>query len=320
MTLCILNCTLNPLLPFLLCGLVVQVPESQVEAFSTALRTLLGFGHVSAAGSAQVHVLPVSMGAQNFANEQLHVVMAVKCPSAVQVLHFSAVPMGDSGHAAFVKVALSPPNDASNPSSFNNLYKGPSVALLYSVHLSVRCPAATRRREVEAVLAHAATELATELASVAAGAEAPLVLVCGDMNQPVALDYPPNEWEALARDLNGARLPLDDGGRAAFAEAHLYPSFSLRPTADIMRKHHEFVVPASTAWNGAAVDFILANIQVPQGPKDTSELKRKSAAIRGSEGGVSSLPSTRNVAVTGSWVVPSTASDHFPVVADFVVG
>lgn len=312
------------------------MPASQVDSFSAALRTNLDFGHVSAAGSAQVHVLPASMGTKNFANEQLHVLMAVKCPSAAQVLRFDAVPMGDSGHAAFAKVVLSPTYNAGNPRSYNNFNQGPAVALLYSVHLSVRCPAATRRREVEAVLAHAAAEMATELAPAAAEAgsaakdtvptsarnpAAPLVLVCGDMNQPVALDYPPYEWEALARDLTAARLPLDDGGRAAFADAHLYPSFSLVPAVDnIQKKHQEFVVPASTAWNGAAVDFILANVEEVRSPTESTEKDSKSRTLRGGDGSVSILASTHNVAATGSWVVPSTASDHFPVVADFTVG
>jgi hypothetical protein len=281
------------------------------------------------------------MGTSHFANERLHVMVALKSSGAgAQVLQFSAVPTGASGHAAFAEVSLSSPANADSNSITPG--QGPATALVYSVHLSVRCPAATRRFEVEAVLAHAAAKVAAASAAAAAVAEGvgalpggpvsslvvPLVLVGGDMNQPVALDYPAGEWSAMARDLTAANLPLDDGGREAFTHAGFLPAFTLgvdasllpdeatEQTDDRADQRRVFVTPASTAWNGAAVDFLYANVKRSTGPTSTTTGGLPRSTTR--DGG--SVPATRGVAAAGSWVVPSTASDHFPVVVDFVLG
>ena len=233
-----------------------EVPQSLVEETRRRLRNL-GYEHSVAAGSADVHVLPASSA--GFPGQRLHVLVASKLP----LLQSAAVPMHD-GHAAMVEVDMSSYRAAAAPS-----------LLVYSVHLSVRCNATKRRDEIVAVLRDAATRQ-----RAASGARP--VIIAGDMNQPNAADYPTAEWDAMAVDLLQAKLPLSDGVMDALRARGFVPTHE----AALVRRP----VPATSAWNGALVDYCYI---------DSRGLQRE-------------------LRVEASYVFHTLASDHLPLVVDFL--
>lgn len=230
-----------------------EVPPSLLDSLRKRLH-VLGLVYFVAAGSADVHILDPSVGV--FPNERLHVAVASKLPFRRN----GAAPMLD-GHAAFAEVAL----DAT------------TSALLYSVHLSVRCEATKRRDEVAAVVEHARTH----------GMPHVLTIVAGDMNQPNEADYPEQEWAAIADDMRRAKLDLSDGAMECMRAAGFEPTFDMAATARPL--------PATTAWNGALVDYIYVS--------------KREATLWG--GGLQ----TR---VEGTWAYHTLASDHLPLVADVI--
>ena len=78
-----------------------------------------------------------------------------------------------------------------------------------------------------------------------------LTLIAGDFNQPNEGDYPAAEWAKIAEDMTRAKLDLDDGAMERMRSAGFVPTFE---AADSPSPR-----PATTAWNGALVDYIYAN-------------------------------------------------------------
>ena len=158
--------------------LLQEVPKSAVPQIEKRLASA-GFPHCVAAGSADAHVLPAE---QSYPGERLHVVLASRLP----LLRHAVVPMLD-GHAAFAEVDLGAATSSA---------KEPKSALLYTLHLSVRCEASKRRDEVDAVLRHAAslTNTSTAAGETAPASDSAPILIAGDFNQPNEIDYPAEEW------------------------------------------------------------------------------------------------------------------------------
>lgn len=238
-----------------------EVPPSLLEPLRARLKATCGlsFSNVIAAGSADVHILDPAVGV--YPNERLHVVLASRVPFA----RCAAVPMLD-GNAAFAELCL----DAA----------GKRTALLYCLHLSVRCEASKRRDEVAAVLEHAKA-----LGGGGGGGDGSgrLTLIAGDFNQPNASDYPEAEWAAIADDMTRAKLDLDDGAMACLRAAGFVPTFEAAKNPRPL--------PTTTAWNGALVDYIYTNNQ----------------------------PRRHHVEVDATYVYHTLASDHLPLVCDLVV-
>lgn len=212
-----------------------------------------------------------------------------------------AAPMLD-GAAAFAEVVLPPTS-------------GGNSLLVYSIHLSTRCPPTKRRQEVEAVLRHATVRATggadNALANDAtAGRPAPIAtLVAGDFNQPNEDDYPSDEWAVLAADLDAARLPRTDGAMAAMRAAGFVPSWE-RPEA-VARP-----LAASSAWNGAIVDycFVRANgVACEHGKGSQQALHHHQHHHRHHRHG--STPG--GITVEASYFYHTLASDHLPLVVDF---
>lgn len=195
-----------------------EVPPSLLSSLREKLASIHGLAHFVAAGSADVHVLDPSVGI--FPNERLHVVVASKLPFR----RSGAVPMLD-GNAAFAEVELD----------------GATSALVYSLHLSVRCEASKRRDEVASVVDHAHAQRMPHA----------LTLIAGDMNQPNEVDYPGAEWEAIAADMRRAKLDLSDGARDFLRGAEFETTFEAAAAPKPL--------PSTTAWNGALVDYIYIN-------------------------------------------------------------
>ena len=230
--------------------LLQEVPKSVLPDLYRRLAAI-GFPHVVAGGSADAHVLADDIA--SYPGERLHVVLASRLP-----LHSStAVPMLD-GHAAFAEVDLS------------SAAPGAPNLLLYTLHLSVRCEASKRMHEVEAVIKDVAARGALGLPSI----------VCGDFNQPNQCDYPAAEWAAIAKDMAFAKLPLTDGAMDALREAGYTPSWEVALTPRPLA--------ASSAWNGAVVDYCYTK-----------------------------LPPRSGIAVEATYVYHTELSDHLPLVVDF---
>ena len=236
-----------------------EVPLSLIPKLQQRLAAL-GMPHGVSAGSADVHVLDPSVGV--YANERLHVYLASRLPFR----RSAAVPMLD-GHAAFAEVELSPADGTST------IKQKASSALVYSAHLSVRCPSGKRREEVSAVLGHAQS----------LGEPEKLTLIAGDFNQANEADYPPAEWAAIAEDMKRAKLDLNDGAMDAMRAAGFVPTFeaAVRPAP----------LPATTAWNGALVDYIYINHPASRG----------------------------HARVLATRALHTLASDHLPLVCDVVI-
>jgi len=228
----------------------------------------LGYNYSVAAGSADVHTLPATH--PRFSNERLHVMLLSKLP----LRQASAVPMLD-GNAAFADVHL--------PAAMTGAKEDLSV-MAYSVHLSVRCKPAKRQREIASVLAHAKHMIKRQTGQLAHG-KSPLVLIAGDMNQPNANDYPAAEWQVIKDDMAEAGLSPTDGVMPMLRSAGFTPSFEIA----LNRRP----LPASTAWNGAVVDYCYVRRAQPA--------------------------SKTNFEVEASYAYYTTASDHLPIVTDFVV-
>jgi endonuclease/exonuclease/phosphatase family metal-dependent hydrolase len=167
--------------------LLQEVPASLVKTVERRLATF-GYPHTIAASSGDAHVLPSSCA---FPGQRLHVLVSSRLPFRQS----GAVPMLD-GHAAFAEIAL--PLPASSVPAAGSLTSSVFSALVYSVHLSVRCEGAKRCAEVGAVLSHVAERRR-------AGVEA-VALIGGDLNQPNEADYPSQEWRVIAEDLRRAKL------------------------------------------------------------------------------------------------------------------
>ena len=241
-----------------------EVPQSELEAFKRRLAAL-GYPHAVAAGCADVHVL--SAGSKAFPGERLHVMVASRLP----LLQSAAVPMLD-GHAAFAEIAL----DDEHKTARKSTLQQPRSVAIYSVHLSVRCEAHKRRREVEAVLRHA------RHAHQAPATGIPTFIV-GDFNQPNECDYTPSEWAVIADDMTRAKLELSDGAMDAMRAKGFTPSWEAAAVARPLA--------ASSAWNGAVVDYCY----VSQGM---------------------ATDGTSALEVESTYFLHTLASDHLPLVVD----
>ena len=157
-----------------------EVPASALEYLSSKLRSM-GFLHFVAAGSADVHVLPADMPNFPFPGDRLHACLASK----LEVASTEVIPMLD-GHAAHAEVKL------------GKLGGNAGNVLIYSAHLSVRCPGSKRRAEVDALIRHFSSH--TSLS--------PFIILGGDLNQPTEQDYPEKEWAAIAADMRNAGLEV----------------------------------------------------------------------------------------------------------------
>ena len=246
--------------------LLQEVPQSAVADLARRLAAM-GYPHHVAAGSADAHVLSADSAA--YPRERLHVMVA----SRLAMRRSAAVPMLD-GHAAFAELSL-------------GTHAG--ALCVYSAHLSVRCDASKRRREMEALLRHARD-------AAAGGA----VLVGGDFNQPNAGDYPPHEWAAIAADLARAQLALTDGVMDTLRADGYTPSWEAATT--------QTPLAATSAWNGAVVDYIYA------------KLPAAAAAARGGGGGGTGGALWQLLGVEASYFYHTLASDHLPLVVDYAVG
>ena len=125
---------------------------------------------------------------------------------------------------------------------------------------------------------------AITIASAAGAAPGQPVLISGDFNQPNEGDYPADEWAAIAKDMEFAKLPLTDGAMDALRAAGFAPSWELAEKARPL--------VGSSAWNGAVVDYCYVPSQ------------------RGRRGGL---------AVEATYFWHTDASDHLPLVVDFRV-
>ena len=212
------------------------------------------------------------------------------------------------------------------------------MARVYSVHLSVRCDGETRRQEVAALLDHAAAMLEKASTTFKEGEEdedakgkkeegssssssssssgllsslppvVALTLLGGDFNQPNEGDYPPDEWAAMAGDMERAKLPLSDGVRDSLAAAGFTPTFQQQQQQQQQCKtpSRHSPMPATTAWNGAVVDYLYVRHPPPQ--MDEAEGKEKKA---GRTGEVSFLD------CESTYIHSTLTSDHLPLIVDF---
>lgn len=127
------------------------------------------------------------------------------------------------------------------------------------------------------MLAHATAKRAGRHGSLR-----PLAVVAGDLNQPNERDYPPHEWEVIAQDLARAKLAASDGVMQLMREGGWMTSFEAASTPRAL--------PATTAWNGAVVDYCF-------------------------------LDGSATTAVdASSYVYYTLASDHLPLVTDLTPG
>ena len=133
---------------------------------------------------------------------------------------------------------------------------------------------------MEALLDHA-----RERAS-SASIELPTI-IAGDLNQPNETDYPPCEWRAIASDMRRAGLALTDGVMETLRKDGFAPSWEDAAT--------QRPLAASSAWNGAVVDYCYARMPATA---------RAGGAVR--LGGVEA-----------SYFYHTLASDHLPLVVDF---
>ena len=305
-----------------------EVPASEVEGLREDLRKR-GWFHFVAAGAADVHVLPDSVGpVVSFPGERLHACIASKLP----FLASGAAPLGDGGAAAFAEMSLSSGgggggggsegggssgSDSGSDSGSGGSSGGggsggdadAATALVYSAHLSVRCAGSVRRAEVAAIAAHARAHAAAARARAASGEAGPavcgLMVVAGDLNQPSVADYPPDEWAALASDLDRAKIDRSDGVRETLrSHLGLVPSFAVAASAATvaasirgssgsrsggsgagggLAAHAPGLagaLPATTAWNGAMVDFIYLSGAPGEGRHSGSSAEADDAFVR----------------------------------------
>ena len=154
----------------------------------------------------------------------------------------------------------------------------------------MRCPPSKRRDEIAAVIAHAEASqalLATQRSGL--GASATPTVIAGDFNQPNTWDYPPEEWAAIEADMARAGLPASDGVMQVMRDGGYLPSFE----AATIRN----AIPATTAWNGAVVDYCYVND--PARPAGVG------------------MGAGKSLAVEASYAYYTLASDHLPLVTDF---
>jgi len=246
--------------------LLQEVPASRIAETEQRLQAL-GYAYHVAAGSGDAHVLPPT---GSFAHERLHVCIASRLPLGRK----GPVLMDVDGHAAFVEVELPRPVHGEQHRSAQFGGDAQPRLRVYCLHLSVRCDASKRQREVAAVLRHAAD----------ASTPAAMTLIAGDFNQPNEPDYPAEEWRAIAADLRAAKLPLSDGTMEALRTGGFVPSWE---AATLPRP-----LVASTAWNGAVVDYCYCSKPGAEPPP---------------------------VEVEATYAYATLASDHLPLVVDLRV-
>ena len=128
----------------------------------------------------------------------------------------------------------------------------------------------------------------------------------GDFNPPNQEDYPAEEWAAIAADMTRANLPLTDGVRAELRRAGFLPSFELPVEPSLAARGGggesseggtsaptRPPLPATTAWNGAVVDYLFAQQSSSDRPPPTA-LEHEA-----------------------TYVHHTSVSDHLPLVVDF---
>jgi endonuclease/exonuclease/phosphatase family metal-dependent hydrolase len=294
----------------------VDLNAERCAALLKLLNPALGYAYATVAPEPDVHVLP----------ESLHcapgVRLAVGVLSRLPLLECAAPPLGgdSNGSAARAVVELRDPS-------------GGSYRLgLYSVHLSVRCPAELRLEEVQGVVRDADAFLQLVGGDGGAGAAAAAgtmdgVLLGGDFNQPCARDYPPEIWAAMAQDMAGAKLPLCDGVAPFLrgGSSTVGGGGSSVAAAGVAAAHGDWVTsfddagstsPGTSAWNGAMVrsrslsGSFVALVLLSGAFQVDFLYRRRSIASAEGDGG-------RRLKAVGAWVYYTAASDHLPLVADY---
>jgi len=104
------------------------------------------------------------------------------------------------------------------------------------------------------------------------------VILAGDFNQPYYADYTSLEWKLISNNLRELNLPIIDGVGGLLKESKFQDSFRDQDS------------PKTSAWNGARVDFMYYRCNSFKGHFER----------------------------TNSQFYYSDASDHFPLVVDFV--
>ena len=107
--------------------------------------------------------------------------------------------------------------------------------------------------------------------------------IVGDFNQPNECDYTPSEWAVIADDMTRAKLELSDGAMDAMRAKGFTPSWEAAAVARPLA--------ASSAWNGAVVDYCY----VSQGM---------------------ATDGTSALEVESTYFLHTLASDHLPLVVD----
>lgn len=237
---------------------VQEVPVSLVPEFRQQL-VAIGYEHTMAATAPKVHKVSGD-------GEQLMVMVVSRQP----FLTSGAVTIGD-GEAAYAAVRWSESE----------------VVLMFSVHLSVRCPPEARLSQMQRLLAHMKSPRRLIGEHLLPQGSAFLLLTGGDMQQPYSRDYPADEWRAIAADLNATGLPSTDGVRQLMASS----GFSDART-QLDNEGPGMPGPRMTAWNGVVVDNIY--FKLLSGEKSLPPLELNSVNILYTE-----------------------SSDHLPIVATF---
>ena len=278
----------------------VAVSERQVDRKAQLLRCLdptLGYVHASWALASDCHVLPASVKAAPGAR------LGVAILSRLPLLAAAAVPLGDAGsngHAATAVLALPAPSSS------------PLRRLgIYTAHLSVRCPGATRLAEIAGVVQHANSGLASR--------EFEECIVGGDFNQPTQRDYPAATWRAMARDMDGVGLPLCDGVAPALRDG---TDGGTPGAGDWIASFDDAGVatPQVTAWNGATVDFMYRRKRADE----TAAGAAAAASAAAKAGAAPPRPASMRLRCAGSWIWYGGAegdsvppSDHLPIIVDY---
>ena len=156
-----------------------------------------------------------------------------------------------------------------------------------SAHLSVRCGPEVRLNEAKAIISHVDAKQAAD--------DSAMWILGGDFNQAYSGDYSSEAWTVLAKDLQNAKVPLSDGVVSTLTE------MGWKRAAHRDTSNPESLPRALpfTAWNGTCTDYIW----------------HKSTSAKVNTEGVTQI----GLRCVNSWPVYSDASDHLPVIADYII-